>query len=1007
MKVSKKNYWLYTLIFMGLVVCLYGIFILTGKSFIWEGDGLAQHYPVLEKFYTWLHGGSLSGWSWNLGLGADKMTTFSYYVLGDPFSYLIWFFPKHSIELGYNLLILLRLYVSGLAFMLFARQRHFKPGSQMLGTLTYTFTGYSLYVSIRHPFFLLPMILFPLLAYGIDHIYQGKTWVPLAIFTGLALVSNFYFAYILAIGSLVYAVLRYFSVRDTIVQKGWPLIFKLVGAGLAGFLLAGIIFIPSLIGVFTSTRATGNFANGYLIYPFSYYLRLPNALVTTGNPMRFWANLGLAGLTFLSLMYVVRHARRYLWFDIGLLILVIGSLLPEVAAVMNGGTTPSQRWLLLGCLAFSLAVMYFIDALPRLDRSDISAMIVGTLVLLGLVWMANGFIFNNNPHDLVIYGLLLLTLGAITVGHFYQWSRHRVIWTLLTLLFLNILANGYGYFSPNAGGASNQLLHRGVATKFQKNFYDGAESYVKAQPGFKRSSISKYYYYSNEAKTNMGMNLGAHDIMSYFSIQDGSVGEFSEELANSQFKMNKPINQADSRTTMNNLLGVNYIFARSNQLKTQGFPYGYSPVKKNGKVLKYKDQPVHDLGNNYDTVILKSKYALPLAYLQTKQLSTQQFKQLNGSDKEQALTYGALPEKKVQGVATTKYQSHHQNLSYQTRADRSTVLDNLKQVMTFRQQGNQMDPEKITTTKSSLMQTNQDRAVHITDDKARLEQLTKQNRTALKKNRVANRQTLHKMMSDNQNLPVTYRLHLKHPKQNKGTEMYLELDGIDAQRLTVHDKYLAAKNTKAFGNQAFSGIERINQIRSGLWNQSDGAYSVTATTSNNVSSFSQFGQSNLSDYQEKHHVLLNLGYSTKARHNIKLTFQGVKSLSFKSAKVIAVPFGSQYGKRMTQLKKQGLQDLNVKDNRVTGTSQSTQASVLTTSIPYNTGWHLTVDGKQRPITKVNVGFVGARLSAGTHKVVLTYRTPGQRLGLVMTALGVLVMIVTGGYTYWWRRRHLK
>ncbi|NLR08757.1 MULTISPECIES: YfhO family protein [unclassified Levilactobacillus] len=1004
MKASKKNYGLYTLIFVGLVVCLYGIFILTGKSFIWEGDGLAQHYPVLEKFYTWLHAGSLSGWSWNLGLGADKMTTFSYYVLGDPFSYLIWFFPKHSIEMGYNLLILLRLYVSGLAFMLFARQRHFKPGSQMLGTLTYTFTGYSLYVSIRHPFFLLPMILFPLLAYGIDHIYLGKTWVPLTVFTGLALISNFYFAYILAIGSLVYAVLRYFAVRETIAQKGWPLIIRLVGAGLAGFLLAGIIFIPSLIGVLTSTRATGNFANGYFIYPFSYYLRLPNALVTTGNAMRFWANLGLAGLTFLSLMYVVRHARRYLWFDIGLLILIIGSLLPEVAAVMNGGTTPSQRWLLLGCLAFSLAVMYFIDALPRIDRSDLSAMIVGTLFLLVLVWAANGFIFSNQPHDLVIYGLLLLTLGAIVVGHFYQWSRHQVIWTLLGLLCLNIVANGYGYFSPNSGGASNQLLTRGVASKFQKNFYDGAEKYVKQQPGFNRSTISKYYYYSNEAKTNMGMNLGAHDIMSYFSIQDGSVGEFSEELANSQFKMNKPINQADNRTTMSNLLGVNYIFARSNQLKTQGFPYGYTPVKKNGRVLTYQDQPVHDLGNNYDTVILKSKYALPLAYLQTKQLSQAQFKQLNGSDKEQALTVGALPEKRVKGVPTTSYHSQNRTLRYQTKADNSTVLDNLRQVMKFRQQGNQMDPDKVTTTKSSLMKNNQDRSVNITDDKARLRQLTKQNRTALAKNNRANRTTLHKLISDNQNQPVTYHLHLEHPKQNKGTELYLELDGIQAERFSVADKYRAAKATKAFSNQAFTGIARLNQLRSAIWNQSDGAYGVTATTANNVTSFNQLGQSNLSDYQKKQHVLLNLGYSDKARQNIKLTFKGVKSLSFKSAKVIAVPFGSQYAQRMTHLQRQGLQGLHVKDNRVTGTSRATQASVLTTSIPYNTGWKLKVDGKEQPITKVNVGFVGARLSAGNHKIELTYRTPGQRLGMALTALGVLVLLITGGYHYWWQRR---
>jgi len=52
MKRSRENYLYYTGIFIVLACLLYGIFILTGKSFIWEGDGLAQHYPVLEKFYT-------------------------------------------------------------------------------------------------------------------------------------------------------------------------------------------------------------------------------------------------------------------------------------------------------------------------------------------------------------------------------------------------------------------------------------------------------------------------------------------------------------------------------------------------------------------------------------------------------------------------------------------------------------------------------------------------------------------------------------------------------------------------------------------------------------------------------------------------------------------------------------------------------------------------------------------------------------------------------------------
>lgn len=43
----KLAYAAYTGIFIVLVAAMYGIFILTGKSFIWQGDGLAQHYPIL------------------------------------------------------------------------------------------------------------------------------------------------------------------------------------------------------------------------------------------------------------------------------------------------------------------------------------------------------------------------------------------------------------------------------------------------------------------------------------------------------------------------------------------------------------------------------------------------------------------------------------------------------------------------------------------------------------------------------------------------------------------------------------------------------------------------------------------------------------------------------------------------------------------------------------------------------------------------------------------------
>lgn len=1003
-KGAKFAYGTYTLSFLVLVSLMYGIFVLTGKSFIWQGDGLAQHYPILVRFYDWLHQGNLGGWSWNLGLGADKLTTFSYYVLGDPFSYLIALFPKRHLELGYNLLILVRLYCSGLAFMLFARQRAFQPSSRLMGTLAYTFTGFSLYVSIRHPFFLLPMMLFPLLAYGIDHVYRGRSWLPLAVFTGLALLSNFYFAYVLAIGSLAYAVLRYGAVKPTLTVRVKTLLLRLISAGGLGALLGSVLFVPSALAVLNSTRTTTRFANGYWLYPFNYYLRLPNALLTTGNPMSFWVNLGVSGLTFLALVYTLSHFKRYLWLNVGLTLLGVGLLLPAVAAGMNGGTTPSQRWLLLGCLGFGLAVMTFCDHLLTLTHRDLLVLVVATVGLIIVVWAANGFILNNDTHDLVLYGYLFLTLGVVLLGALFRWPARKQAGLLIGVLGLNLVANSYGYFSPNSGGASQHLVPRGVATKFQKDYYDGAQAYVKSQKGFSRSVLSRQYYYANEAKTNLGMNLGTHDIMSYFSVQNGAVGAFSTALDNAQFQMNKPLNQADSRTTMSNLLGVKYIFARTNQRHLQALPYGYHPVKRHGKMLVYRDKPVHNFGNNYGTMILKSNTALPLVYLQSRQLTPRQFSRLNGIDRERALTAGALVAGKTsKAVPTTTYHSPVRRLAYRVRPKTATIINSFDRLAAYRRQGNQLDPDKVTTAQQALTRKNRDRSVSLETDRYRLGRLIHQNQRLLQRGRHQNRSGLRAVTSDNQAQPITYQLRLNRPQKTAGTELYLELDGIQTQRLSVRDKYQAKRNTAIFQNRAFTGIQRLNTLRHAIWRQSDGAYTVKVTSFKNVTGYHQLGQTNLSDYQPKRRVLLNLGYTRAPRHTVTVSFRGVKGLTFKSAKLLAVPFDRAYTHRMTQLKHQGLQHLRLKDGEVTGTSRAARPTILTTSIPYSTGWQLIVDGRKTPLKRVNVGFVGATLPAGTHRVRLVYQTPGFRTGLGLTLLGLSLLGGLSGYT-WWQRR---
>ena len=106
------------------------------------------------------------------------------------------------LEAGFGWAIILRLYATGLAFLALAKRYAFKPSSRLLGAITYAFTGYSLMVGVHHPFFLLPMIWLPLLFVGIDRIHTARVGL-LALMTGVTILSNFYFAYILGLGSLI------------------------------------------------------------------------------------------------------------------------------------------------------------------------------------------------------------------------------------------------------------------------------------------------------------------------------------------------------------------------------------------------------------------------------------------------------------------------------------------------------------------------------------------------------------------------------------------------------------------------------------------------------------------------------------------------------------------------------------------------------------------------------------------------------------------------------------
>ncbi|MBP5807733.1 YfhO family protein [Lactiplantibacillus argentoratensis] len=1005
----------YTAMFVVIATITYSGLFLAGRTLIWEVDGIAQHFPILLEFQRILqhHPQQLFSWSWNLGLGADQLTTFSYYVVGDPFNYLVAFVSRAHLEWAYQALILLRLYFVGLAFLGFSRQFKFKRVSQLIGALTYTFTAYTFYVGMHHPFFLLPMIWFPLLCWAIERVLRGRHWLPLSLITAVVILSNFYFAYLLALGGLIYALVRYWSRRrDHLAMRSFGQLFwrLLVAVGL-GVMMAGVLLVPSLLAMLTATRASFNFANGLTSYPINYYVNLPNRLLTNGGSVQYWVTLGLSSISFIAIIYTLRHFKRYWVLNWVLVVMMIGILLPQFAAVFNVFSTPSNRWLLMATLVFAYATMAFMDQVTALTAADLKWLAGISGGLLVVIWLINGFYLNIRKHDIATYLILLAFIGILLAKRSLKLTNRQFYVLLLGVVTLNLANNGLGWLSINTNSNSTEQLRQGAAMKWVKNYFDGAQKSLSTTGQFYRTALAPNYYTMRSAESDVPMVLGTHTVGSYFSVQNGYVGAFSQALGNSEYAMNSPLGSLDGRTTMYNLLGVKYLFAREDQLKNQALPAGYEVVKmKTGEPKIFADKFIYGMSNHTGTILLKSKNALPLVYTQRHQISQRQFNQLSAVDREQALLQGAVTTQPVSGVKTVKPAVTGKNVAYTVQADTTNVLDTLDKVIIYRNQHatgasnnvlTKLPADTITLTpeqRESLTP-----ATGLTKPSNRVLNLIAANQKLVQKNQENNANGLTSMVSDVQGHQMPYQLTIQHPKKYRNTELYLVLDGISYRRSSIKHALTTSQNTNVFTARPYTKVDYLNDVRDGLkGNLSASGYSLTAQTTDNLTSFSQLGTTNMSDYEPRTSAVINLGYSKHARKLITLNYTSIRSLHFKSAKLIAVPLGKTYRQRTRQLQASGLKHQQVTNDQITGTTTTNAATVLTTSIPYSTGWQLQVDGRTVKTQVVNKGFVGAKLTAGHHRIRLTYHTPGLKIGVWLSFIGGVISILIA--CWWWIRK---
>lgn len=633
----KYCYGVYTLMFLLMCIVAFLPFFTEGKSFVWGAgveDGLSQHFSALayygealREFFRNLLAGhpKLVMWDMSLGYGADILSTLNYYAIGDPLNLLYGFVSSKNTETMYDFMIVLRMYLAGITFIMYARKMKKRSYGTVIGALVYVFSGFCFRLGLRHPFFINPMIYFPLLCLGIEKIYQRERPYVFIFAVCVSAMSNYYFLYMLTIFAVIYAWIRFYKYTEENKMKNFFLTILKFGIYYTlGIAMAAVILLPSVIGFLGNGRyGKGADWKSLIVYPGKYYLLFIENFIGYGN-MGSNTNAGYLPIVGIVVLFTLFSQRmKHKKYRVAFIASIIALILPIFGYAFNGFSYANNRWAF--ALSFIVALLTA-EMYPRLfvmsKRQQIG---IGAGIIIYTVFC---IIVNASGEEILKNKGIMAACGLIAVFYIlllifqrlgYDTQKRIVRVSMAILLLISVGVHGYYRFDPKEYAYTQEFMDQGQAYQTLKQ--DNIRMLSKVNdPSVYRVHAEGYRY------KNYGLINHLNTISGYYSITAKCVTDTIKGYDTLGMQYADKYKGVDQRLGLLSLAGVKYITVAHNSqvakdVSSMGdVPYGVEKLRKKGNITLYKN-----------------KYALPFAYAYDSYMTEQQYEQLNGIGKEQAM----------------------------------------------------------------------------------------------------------------------------------------------------------------------------------------------------------------------------------------------------------------------------------------------------------------------------------------------------------------------------------
>ena len=175
---SAAGYIIYSGIFLVMIFAGYGIVYATGHTLIGKNDDVGQYYETFIYIGRYLRGlfsgGGAPLYNLSIGMGEDVAGCLNYYGFGDPFTLVSVFANGANAHVLFDLLYFLRMYLAGMAFMLYCSSFRIKPVCAAICAQGYLFAAFGLSAVGKIPAWGCVLIFLPLMLTGCERIFSGQ-----------------------------------------------------------------------------------------------------------------------------------------------------------------------------------------------------------------------------------------------------------------------------------------------------------------------------------------------------------------------------------------------------------------------------------------------------------------------------------------------------------------------------------------------------------------------------------------------------------------------------------------------------------------------------------------------------------------------------------------------------------------------------------------------------------------------------------------------------------------